>query len=142
MDSVGLAGAGAPLTSRYLSGGTQNEIYELTRGDLRCVMRIPPTTAPADRDKGIVREYRIIDALAGTDVPHSDALALREDTSLLGRTFSLTGFVDGWSPMDFQGGPWPTPFDTDHAARQGLAYELVLGRARVSTSACPLQGPA
>src|SRR3546814_13761905 len=91
---------GAPLTSRYLSGGTQNEIYELTRGDLRCVMRIPPTTAPADRDKGIVREYRIIDALAGTDVPHTEAIALCEETSVIGRTFYLMGFVDGWSPME------------------------------------------
>src|SRR3546814_14236415 len=87
-------------------------------------MRIPPTTAPADRDKGIVREYRIIDALAGTDVPHTDAIALCEDTSVLGRTFYLMGFVDGWSPMDLMGGPWPEPFDTDHAARKGRAYEL------------------
>src|SRR3546814_8740461 len=94
-------------------------IYELTRGDLRCVMRIPPITAPADRDRGIVREYRIIDALAGTDVPHTEAIALCEDTSVLGRTFYLMGFVDGWSPMDHKGGPLPEPFDTDHAARKG-----------------------
>src|SRR3546814_10904018 len=42
------------------------------------------------------------------------------------------GFVDGWSPMDLKGGPWPEPFDTDHAARKGLAYELVDGIARLS----------
>src|SRR3546814_15288310 len=128
MDSVGLAGAGAPLTSRYLSGGTQNEIYELTRGDLRCVMRIPPTTAPADRDKGIVREYRIIEALAGTDVTHTEAIALSEDTSVLGRTFYLKGLVDGWWAMDLKGGHWPDPFDQDHPHRNGLAAHLATRR--------------
>ena len=133
MDAVGLPGTGAPLECRYLSGGSQNEIYELRRGDLHAVMRIPPTGAPADRDKGIVREWRIIEALDGTDVPHTAAIAVCEDTSVLGRTFYLMGYVDGWSPMGLKGGPWPAPFDTDVTARQGLAYELIDGIARLST---------
>jgi aminoglycoside phosphotransferase (APT) family kinase protein len=132
MDSAGLPGAGATLESRYISGGSQNEIYELRRGDLHCAMRIPPPTAPADRDKGIVREWRIIEALDGTDVPHTEAVAVCTDASVLGRTFYLMGFVDGWSPMDLHGGPWPAPFDSDVAAREGLAYELVDGIARLS----------
>ena len=61
LDQQGL-GTGAPLEYRYISGGSQNEIYELRSGDLHCAMRIPPPTAPADRDNGIVREWRIIDA--------------------------------------------------------------------------------
>lgn len=132
MDAAGLPGAGAPLESRFISGGSQNEIYELRRGDLHCAMRIPPATAPADRDKGIVREWRIIEALDGTDVPHTEAVALCDDASVLGRTFYLMGFVDGWSPMELKGGPWPEPFGSDRAARQGLAYELVEGIARLS----------
>src|SRR5688572_1039659 len=53
MDSEGLPGKGEPLEHRYISGGSQNEIYELKRGDLHAAMRIPPPHAPADRDKGI-----------------------------------------------------------------------------------------
>jgi len=121
MDSQGL-GAGAPLEYRYISGGSQNEIYELRRGDLHCAMRIPPPTAPADRDNGILREWRIIEALDGTDVPHTAAVAVCTDPSVLGRTFYLMGFVDGWSPMGMEG--WPAPFDTDVEARRGLAYQL------------------
>jgi aminoglycoside phosphotransferase (APT) family kinase protein len=132
MDAEGLAGAGAPIEIRYISGGSQNEIYEVRRGDLHGAIRIPPPTAPADRDKGIVREWRIIEALGGTDVPHPDALAVCADTSVLGRTFYLMGFIDGWSPMDLHGGPWPAPFDTDLAARRGLAFELVDGIARLA----------
>ena len=130
LDGQGL-GVGAPLEHRYISGGSQNEIYELRRGDLHGAIRIPPVTAAADRDKGIVREWRIIEALAGTDVPHTEAIALCTDPSVLGRTFYVMGFVDGWSPMATHG-EWPAPFDTDLEARQGLAYELVEGIARLS----------
>jgi aminoglycoside phosphotransferase (APT) family kinase protein len=130
LDAQGL-GVGAPLEHRFVSGGSQNEIYELRRGDLHCAMRIPPVTAPADRDAGIVREWRITEALNGTDVPHTEAIAVCTDSSVLGRTFYLMGFVDGWSPMQTFGS-WPAPFDNDLEARQGLAYELVKGAALLS----------
>ena len=132
MDASELPGAGAPLRCRFLSGGSQNNIFELRRGDLHCVMRIPPPGAPADRDDGILREWRIIEALDGTDVPHAKAIRACPDTSVLGRPFYLMGFVDGWSPMELHGGPWPAPFNADVEARRGLAYELVDGIARLS----------
>jgi aminoglycoside phosphotransferase (APT) family kinase protein len=132
MDEAGLAGKGEPIDHRYVSGGSQNEIYEIRRGDLRCAIRIPPTTAPAPRDEGIVREWRIIEALDGTDVPHTEAVAVCTDPEVLGRTFYLMGFVDGWSPMGLTDRSWPAPFDTDLAARAGLAYQLVEGIALLS----------
>jgi aminoglycoside phosphotransferase (APT) family kinase protein len=131
MDDTGLAGKGEPLEHRYLSGGSQNEIYELRRGDLHCALRIPPPSAPAPRDDGIVREWRIIEALDASDVPHTAAVGVCTDKEVLGRTFYLMGFVDGWSPMDTHG-TWPEPFDADHDARRGLAFELVEGIALLS----------
>ena len=131
MDEQGLPGKGEPIKHRFLSGGSQNEIYEVRRGDEVCVIRIPPPTAPAQRDEGILREWRIIEALDGTDVPHTPAVAMCEDQSVLGRAFYLMGLVDGWSPMDM-GDSWPEPFDTDLDARGGLAYQLVEGAALLS----------
>jgi aminoglycoside phosphotransferase (APT) family kinase protein len=128
MDGAGLAGAGEPIEHRFIAGGSQNEIYEIRRGALHCAMRIPPPTAPAPRDAGILREWRIIAALEGTDVPHTAAIAVCTDASVLGRTFYLMGFVDGWSPMS-TGRQWPPPFDTDLDERRGLAYQLVEGIA-------------
>ena len=130
LDTQGL-GVGAPLEHHYISGGSQNEIYELRRGDLHCAMRIPPPSAPAPRDEGIVREWRIIEALGGTDVPHTEAIALCTDQSVLGRTFYLMGFVDGWSPMSTRR-QWPAPFDTDLGERRGLAFQLIEGIALLS----------
>lgn len=131
MDAAGLPGTGEPLRTRFLSGGTQNVIYELTRGDHRCVIRMPPAGAPPDRDKGILREWRIIEALDGTDVPHTKAVGVCEDADVLGRPFYLMGFVDGWSPMDTHG-RWPEPFDSDVGARAGLSYQLAEGIALLS----------
>ncbi|HET9610103.1 MAG TPA: phosphotransferase family protein, partial [Acidimicrobiales bacterium] len=129
MDGTGLA-KGEPVEQRFISGGTQNEIYEIRRGDLHAALRIPPPRAPAARDQGIVREWRLIEALGGTDVPHTEAIAVCTDPAVLGRTFYLMGYVDGWSPMGRT--RWPAPFDTDLDARKGLAYELVDGIALLS----------
>ena len=129
MDAQGLA-AGAPVATDFVAGGTQNEIFEIRRGDIHAALRIPPPGAPETRDEGIVREWRIIEALGGTDVPHTPAIALCDDQSVLGRTFYLMGFVDGWSPMNTDG--WPAPFDTDLDARCGLSYALVEGAALLS----------
>jgi aminoglycoside phosphotransferase (APT) family kinase protein len=130
MDDQGLPGKGEPIEHRFLSGGTQNEIYEVRRGDQRCAIRIPPPSAPADRDVGIVREWRIIQALDGTDVPHPPAIAVCDDASVLGRPFYLMGFVPGWSPMGRR--TWPEPFDTDLQARARLGYQLAEGIALLS----------
>lgn len=130
MDDQGLPGKGEAIDQRYVSGGSQNEIYEIRRGDLHCAIRIPPPSAPASRDEGIVREWRIIEALNGTDVPHTEALAVCPDTSVLGRGFYLMGWVEGWSPMEQRG--WPAPFSTDLGARQGLAHQLAEGIALLS----------
>jgi aminoglycoside phosphotransferase (APT) family kinase protein len=132
MDAAALPGKGEPLEASFLSGGTQNVIYKIRRGDNVCVLRMPPTGAPPDRDKGILREWRIIEALDGTDVPHTAAVGVCSDASILGRPFYLMGFVDGWSPMDLDDGRWPEPFDRDVDARGGLAYQLAEGIALLS----------
>ena len=98
MDDQGLA-PGAPIECEFVSGGSQNEIYEIRRGDVHAALRIPPPTAPETRDDGIWREWRITEALECTDVPHTPAVAACRDQAVLGRAFYLMGFVDGWSPM-------------------------------------------
>jgi aminoglycoside phosphotransferase (APT) family kinase protein len=134
LDDEGLPGKGEPIEHRFISGGSQNEIYEIRRGELHGALRIPPPSAPESRDEGIWREWRIIEALDGTDVPHTPAIAACKDPDVLGRAFYLMGFVEGWSPMGletspFGNRPWPEPFNSDLEARKGLAYQLVEGIA-------------
>jgi len=143
LDGQGLGATGAPIEVQELSGGIQNVIYEVRRDDLHAALRMPPPTAPEARDEGIKREWRIIEALEGTDVPHTPALGLCEDASVLGRPFYLMGFVDGWSPMANAGGDkpsWPEPFHHDLAARPGLAHQLIEGVALMGAVDWKAQG--
>ena len=103
MDTQELPGTGEAVECTAISGGSQNEIFGIRRGGLHCALRKPPKDAPAGRDDGILREWRIIEALGGSDVPHTEAVAVCTDTSVLGCTFYLMGFVDGWSPMGLDG---------------------------------------
>lgn len=129
MDSEDLGPTGAPVEAHMIAGGSQNEIFEIRRGDVHGALRIPPPTAPESRDAGILREWRIIEALDGTEVPHTPAIGCCTDPAVLGRTFYVMGFVDGWSPMGLVDQRWPAPFDTDLDARRGLAFQLVEGIA-------------
>jgi aminoglycoside phosphotransferase (APT) family kinase protein len=138
MDATGLPGAGLPIEQRCISGGSQNEIFEIRRGELHCALRKPPPSAPAPRDEGILREWRIIDGLRGTNVPHANAIAVCPDREVLGRPFYLMGFVDGWSPVTNP--EWPPPFASDPHARSGLAYQLVEGVVRMGAVDWRAQG--
>lgn len=123
MDAQGLPGTGEPLDARFISGGASNEIFEIVRGDARMVLRRPPRKVPTGRNETMLREYRVLAALKDSGVPHTRAVAACDDPGLLGACFYLMEHVDGWSCMNRDG--WPAPFDTDLAARAGLAHELV-----------------
>lgn len=128
LDHAGIAGAGSRLHLEQLSGGSQNAVFEVRRDGLHGVLRIPPPGAPSDRDKGILREWRIIAALDGTDVPHTRPLGVCEDPAVLGRPFYLMGFIDGWSLAGSSEG-WPEPFRSDNESRRGIAFQMVEGVA-------------
>jgi aminoglycoside phosphotransferase (APT) family kinase protein len=131
MDDQGLPGQGEAVTTRFISGGSANEIFEIRRGDFAAVLRRPPRKVPKGRNETMLREFRVLDALNGTDVPHPEAYAACADETVIGSTFYLMSLVDGWSPMSM-GDTWPAPFDTDLEARSGLAIELVDGIARLA----------
>ena len=130
MDAQGLPGEGEPEVT-FVSGGQANEIFGVERGGQKMVLRRPPRVVPPGRNETMLREYRILSALNDTDVPHPTAIAVCDDESVLGAAFYLMDFIDGWSCMATPG-KWPAPFDTDIAARPGLAYELVDGAAKMA----------
>ena len=130
MDERGLPGRGEPVAVRYVTGGASNELFEIRRGAFRCALRRPPRVVPEGRNDSMLREHRMLSALADTDVPHARVFGACDDPSVLGGCFYLMEYVDGWSVMS--SGGWPAPFDTDLDARRGLAYELVDTIARLS----------
>jgi len=130
MDERHLPGTGEDLEATFITGGASNELFEIRRGAHRMALRRPPRIVPAGRDETMLREYRLLAALADTDVPHARAVAVCDDPGLMGGCFYLMEYVDGWSPLG--GGGWPAPFDADLEARSGLAFQLVDGIAKLA----------
>ncbi|MFE2519282.1 phosphotransferase family protein [Streptomyces mirabilis] len=113
-------------------------IFDIRRGERRMVLRKPPEKVPPGRNETMLREFRVLNALGGTEVPHPEAIAVCDDTDVIGSCFYLMGHVNGWSPMNTDG--WPEPFKSDLSLRPGLAYELVEGIAKLGNVDWRAQG--
>jgi aminoglycoside phosphotransferase (APT) family kinase protein len=130
MDAQGLPGTGEQPACRMISGGNQNSIFEVARGSYKGILRRPPRVVPAGRNQSMAREFRVLAALRGSDVPHPDVHALCADDEVLGATFYLMDHVDGWSLLPHA--RWPEPYLRDPELRRAAAYALVGGIARLS----------
>lgn len=94
LDAEGIA-PGEPLTFERITDGRSHVMFRVARGDQRFVLRRPTRVAIEKADDGIRREFRVLTALAGTDVPHPAALALCDDTDLTGCAFEVD-VVGAW----------------------------------------------
>jgi aminoglycoside phosphotransferase (APT) family kinase protein len=95
-----LAGAGG-LTIRQFRGGQSNPTYLLNTAGGRYVLRRKPPGALLPSAHAVDREFRILNALAGSDVPVPRALVYCEDASVAGTPFYLMEYVEGrifWDP--------------------------------------------
>jgi aminoglycoside phosphotransferase (APT) family kinase protein len=128
LDRQGAPGHGELPVIETMSGGSQNTLLRVRRGDNRMVIRMPGARADQKRLDELLREIRLVRALKGTDVPHAELIAADESGELVGKPFYVMAEIDGWSPMD---NGWPAPFDTDLHSRRGLAFQLIEGAAKL-----------
>ncbi len=84
-----------PLRAELISGGRSNLTYVIADGEHEWVLRRPPLghVLPTAHDMG--REFRVISALAQTNVPVPRALGFCEDESVTGAPFYVMEKVDG-----------------------------------------------
>jgi aminoglycoside phosphotransferase (APT) family kinase protein len=101
--------------------GVANVLYWLRRGAEVFVMRCPPPVVNTPGASDMDREWRILTALEGTDVPHPTPLILGSGTDTpTGSPFLIMSRVDGFTPI----GILPAPYDTA-SARTELGYAMV-----------------
>jgi aminoglycoside phosphotransferase (APT) family kinase protein len=90
-------GFAGPLTIEQFKGGQSNPTYLLTTPGAKYVMRSKP--APVAKllpsAHAIEREFQVMGALAGTDVPVPAMRALCEDEAVIGRAFYVMEFMPG-----------------------------------------------
>lgn len=124
MDAQGLE-AGAIGDVRPLTGGTQNILLLFRRGGRRFVLRRPPARPRPGNNETMLREARVLGALAGTDVPHPALIAACADEAVLGAAFYLMEPVEGFNATT----EMPPLHAGDPAVRRAMGLALVDGAA-------------
>lgn len=89
-----------PLTVTPLPGGRSNPTYEVSDGTRAWILRRPPLDVRWSAAHDVVREARVMAALAGSAVPVPEVIAICEETSILGCPFYLMERVDGRTLRD------------------------------------------
>jgi aminoglycoside phosphotransferase (APT) family kinase protein len=89
----GLAAGG--LRATLIQGGRSNLTYRLTDGSSTWVVRRPPLGHVLATAHDMVREHRVISALAPTPVPVPGTVLLCEDPDVIGAPFYVMDFVEG-----------------------------------------------
>jgi len=114
-------GGDAPLDFSLISGGKSNLTYLVRGGGQEWVLRRPPLGHVLPTAHDMTREYRVLAALADTDVPVPRPIALCEDASVNDMPFYVMqyrpGVVLAYAPPD---GYADTP-----AARRAISLALI-----------------
>lgn len=90
---AGIAEGG--LGVQQFGGGQSNPTFLLTSGSTRFVMRKKPPGKLLKSAHQVDREFRVMRALAASDVPVPRMIALCEDESVIGTAFYVMEYLEG-----------------------------------------------
>lgn len=85
----------AGLSVQRISGGQSNPTWFVDFGAARLVLRKKPAGPVLKGAHAIEREFRVLRALADSEVPVPEALWLEEDTAVLGTAFYVMRRLEG-----------------------------------------------
>ncbi|NQY04104.1 MAG: phosphotransferase [Halieaceae bacterium] len=94
-------GFSGTLSAEKFAGGQSNPTFKLSAGGRDYVLRRKPPGELLASAHAVDREFRVISALADTDVPVPQTYALCEDDSVIGSMFYVMEYLDGrvfWDP--------------------------------------------
>lgn len=125
-----LPGRGTPVTAQRIGAttGIANALFRVARGEHAWILRRPPAVKNDPSASNTLREWRILQALEGTPVPHPEPVLYCDDVEVLGTEFMLMGVVDGFTP----GFDLPDPFLSDPALRFDLGMAYVDGLVQLA----------
>lgn len=96
-----ITGYQGPVTAKKFDGGQSNPTYLLTTPTAQYVLRRKPPGKLLPSAHAVDREFRVISALAETDVPVARPLVLCDDDSVIGSMFYVMSYEQGrifWDP--------------------------------------------
>lgn len=113
-----VSGFQGPLTATKFEGGQSNPTFRIDAASGAYVLRRQPPGELLKSAHAVDREFRVMHALAGSDVPVPKVLHLCEDREVVGSLFYLMEFCDG---RIFWDAAIP---DVDNAARTAMYDEM------------------
>ena len=99
--SASIEGFHGPVQVEQFRGGQSNPTFKLATRDRTYVLRRKPPGKLLPSAHAVDREYRVLTALAGTDVPVAHCYTLCADESVIGTMFYVMDYVEGrvlWDP--------------------------------------------
>ena len=84
-----------PIELSQLTGGQSNPTFKISDGNFDYVLRKKPSGVLLPSAHAVDREYRVMKALAATDVPVPQMLAYCGDESIIGTAFFIMEYLDG-----------------------------------------------
>ncbi len=90
-----------PITAEKFAGGQSNPTFLINAASGKYVLRRKPSGELLKSAHAVDREYRVISALANTDVPVPKVYHLCEDDTVIGSMFYVMEYIDGrvmWDP--------------------------------------------
>ncbi|TXH06408.1 MAG: phosphotransferase family protein [Nevskiaceae bacterium] len=96
-----IAGFEGPLTVEQFKGGQSNPTFKLITPEKKYVLRRKPAGKLLASAHAVDREYKVITALLGSEVPVARTHVLCEDDSVIGTAFYVMDCVEGrvmWDP--------------------------------------------
>ncbi|MBR9911248.1 MAG: phosphotransferase [Gammaproteobacteria bacterium] len=96
-----VAGFKGPLSAEKFAGGQSNPTFKISAQSGHYVLRRKPPGELLKSAHAVDREFKVMAALANTDVPVAKAYHLCADDSIIGSMFYLMEFIDGrvlWDP--------------------------------------------
>lgn len=88
-------GLSANISVQPMRGGGSCEMFKLMRNNEHWVIRRAPASAVSDTAHNVTREYKVINALQGSQVRVPELLAVCEDRAIMGTEFYIMRYVDG-----------------------------------------------
>ena len=120
MSEQGL-GNGAIEDAGLLQGGTQNFLLKFKRDGQDYVLRRPPHHLRKNSNGTMLREARVLEALAGSGVPHPEFIAVCTDDAVIGACFYLMQPIDGFNATN----GLPSYHQGDPAIRHRMGLSMV-----------------
>ena len=122
-----IPGTGPVVAVEQLTGGSQNNIFRMRRAGGEFVLRRPPRHLRKNSNDTMLREARVLAALAGSEVAHPAFYAACDDLGVIGTCFYVMAPIDGITPM----GPLTGKWASDPSWTRQLGFELVDGAAKL-----------